>query len=157
MRTVKLSRVLVVDDSSAMRAFVRAALESRDLTDDVIEASSGFEALRLLPRERFDLALVDINMPDIHGLDVIRLIRANESHKTTPILVISSEASQRDREKGLALGADDWLQKPFAPEDLQRAVERVLASRRRQSAPPAPSERGAAAGDGTPGSGGSPA
>ena len=124
---MKLKRVLVVDDSSAMRAFVRGALESRGITDDVIEAASGFEALRLLPRERFDLALVDINMPDIHGLDVIRLIRANESHKATPILVISSEASQRDREKGLALGADDWLQKPFVPEDLERATDRVLS------------------------------
>ncbi len=124
---MKLKRVLVVDDSSAMRAFVRGALESRGITDDVIEAASGFEALRLLPRERFDLALVDINMPDIHGLDVIRLIRANESHKATPILVISSEASQRDREKGLALGADDWLQKPFVPEDLERAIDRVLS------------------------------
>lgn len=123
---MKLNRVLVVDDSSAMRAFVRGALESRGITDDVIEAASGFEALRLLPRERFDLALVDINMPDIHGLDVIRLIRANESHKATPILVISSEASQRDREKGLLLGADDWLQKPFLPEDLERAIDRVL-------------------------------
>jgi two-component system chemotaxis response regulator CheY len=127
---VKLNRVLVVDDSSAMRAFVRAALESREISGDVIEASSGFEALRLLPRERFDMALVDINMPDIHGLDVIRLIRANEAHKNTPILVISSEASARDREKGLALGADDWLQKPFAPEDLERAVLKVLASPR---------------------------
>lgn len=132
---MKLKRVLVVDDSSAMRAFVRGALESRAISDDVIEAASGFEALRLLPRERFDLALVDINMPDIHGLDVIRLIRANEAHKTTPILVISSEASPRDREKGLALGADDWLQKPFQPEDLERAVDRVLAHRAGNGAP----------------------
>lgn len=130
---MKVKRALVVDDSSAMRAFVRSALESLLAVDDVIEAKSGFEALRLLPRERFDVALVDINMPDIHGLDVIRLIRANEAHKDTPILVISSEASQRDREKGMALGADDWLQKPFEPADLERAVRGVLSARARSA------------------------
>jgi two-component system chemotaxis response regulator CheY len=126
---VQVKRALVVDDSSAMRAFVRSALETLLGVDDVIEAASGFEALRVLPRERFDLALVDINMPDIHGLDVIRLIRANEAHKDTPILVISSEASPRDREKGMALGADDWLKKPFEPADLEKAVRGILSAR----------------------------
>lgn len=133
---MKVKRALVVDDSSAMRAFVRSTLETLLLVDDVIEAASGFEALRLLPRERFDIALVDINMPDIHGLDVIRLIRANDAHKDTPILVISSEASPRDREKGMALGADDWLKKPFEPADLERAVQGVVSARAQRSPSP---------------------
>ena len=122
-----LDRVLIVEDSSAMRAFVRAALETQSLAREVIEAASGFEALRLLPRERFDLAFVDINMPDIHGLEVIKLMRASPIHRLVPLIVISSEASQRDRERGLALGADTWLAKPFTPEQLADEVRRVTA------------------------------
>lgn len=125
-----LARVLVVDDSAAMRAFVRAALEDAGAAGEVLEAKSGFEALRLLPRERFDAAIVDINMPDIHGLEVIRFMRATEAHKLTPLLVISSEASPRDREKGLALGASEWLTKPFSATALLEALARITDARR---------------------------
>ena len=124
-----LERVLIVEDSSAMRAFVRATLEAQGIAKHVTEAASGFEALRLLPRDKFDLALVDINMPDIHGLEVIKLIRASPQHRTVPVVVISSEASARDRERGLALGADVWLAKPFTPEQLVETLRRVLERR----------------------------
>jgi len=124
-----LERVLIVEDSSAMRAFVRATLESSKLAKSVVEAASGFEALRVLPRTTFDLALVDINMPDIHGLEVIKLIRASPQHRSVPVIVISSEASPRDRERGLALGADTWLAKPFTPEQLVETVKKVTAAR----------------------------
>lgn len=125
-----LARVLVVDDSSAMRAFVRAAIEDAGAAAEVLEARSGFEALRLLPRERFDAAIVDVNMPDIHGLEVLRFMRAAETHKDTPVLVISSEASPRDRERGMALGATEWLAKPFTSEALCAALLRITAARR---------------------------
>lgn len=124
-----LERVLIVEDSSAMRAFVRATLESQKLARSVVEAASGFEALRVLPRTTFDLALVDINMPDIHGLEVIKLIRSSPQHHAVPVIVISSEASPRDRERGLALGADTWLAKPFTPEQLVETVHKVTAMR----------------------------
>ncbi len=124
-----LDRILIVEDSSAMRAFVRAAVESRGLAKHVIEAASGFDALRLLPRERFDLAFVDINMPDIHGLEVIKLIRASGVHRSAMVIVISSEGTARDRERGLALGADTWLTKPFTAEQLADAVQRLVAAR----------------------------
>lgn len=121
-----LARILVVEDSSAMRAFVRAALEEAEVVREVVEASSGFEALRILPRESFDLAVVDINMPDVNGLELIRFMRGSEAHKETPLLVISSEASERDRERGLSLGANAYLAKPFTAEALVGAV-RALA------------------------------
>jgi two-component system, chemotaxis family, chemotaxis protein CheY len=124
-----LERVLIVDDSSAMRAFVRATLEAQGIARHVVEAASGFDALRVLPRERFDLAVVDINMPDIHGLEVIKLMRGSPQHRSVPVVVISSEASPRDRERGLALGADTWLAKPFTPEQLVETIRRVTAGR----------------------------
>jgi two-component system chemotaxis response regulator CheY len=126
---VSLDRVLVVDDSSAIRAFVRASLEGSGYARAVLEASSGFEALRLLPRERFDAAIVDINMPDIHGLEVIKLIRASRAHRGVPLLAISSEGASGDRARALALGADAWLDKPFSSELLVRSIEDLVVRR----------------------------
>lgn len=116
------ARILIVEDSSAMRAFVRAALEEADVAREVVEAASGFEALRILPREAFDVAIVDINMPDVNGLELVRFMRSSESHRETPLLVISSEASARDRERGLSLGANQFLAKPFTAESLIEVV-----------------------------------
>jgi len=107
-----------------MRAFVRATLEE---DGDVVltEAPSGFEALRLLPRDKYDLVISDINMPDINGLEVIAFMRRSESHRDTPLLIISTEASVRDRERAMTLGANAYLTKPFQPEELRGAVRRL--------------------------------
>jgi two-component system chemotaxis response regulator CheY len=111
-----------------MRSFVRSALETGDeLGDvDVVEASGGFEALRLLPRGPYDLVITDINMPDINGLELIQFIRTNEHHRTTPILLISTQSSERDRARALSLGADGYVAKPFTPEDLRLRVKAQL-------------------------------
>lgn len=119
-----MQRVLIIDDSSATRAYVRAALE--EMADmQVTEAASGFDALRILPRERFDLLLVDINMPNINGLELISFIRRSETHRDTPLLIISTEASARDRERAMTLGANGYLAKPFTAEALEEAVRSV--------------------------------
>src|SRR3978361_269912 len=100
-----MPRILVVEDSVSMRSFVRNALESDVRSSgelDVVEASSGFEALRLLPRGPYDLVITDINMPDINGLELISFIRKSELHNRTPILIISTQSSERDRARGLS-------------------------------------------------------
>ncbi|HEX3776045.1 MAG TPA: response regulator [Polyangiaceae bacterium] len=124
-----MSRVLVVEDSASMRSFVRSALEAdaRHSGLDVVEASSGFEALRLLPRGPYELVITDINMPDINGLELISFIRRSELHKETPVLIISTQSSERDRARGLSLGANGYLTKPFSPEDLQNEVWRFMS------------------------------
>ncbi len=114
-------RVLVVDDSSAMRAFVRAALED-DGIDDIHEATSGFEALRILPRESFDLVIVDVNMPDITGLELVSFMRRSAAHRNTPVIIISTEASSKEQERGIALGANAFLSKPFGADALKALV-----------------------------------
>lgn len=119
--------VLIVDDSTAMRAFVRAALEGADEPIDVVEASSGFDALRVLPRQPLALAIVDINMPHIHGLELIGMLRGNERYKALPLLVISTESTERDRERALQLGATSYLTKPFTAEALLEQVEALLS------------------------------
>ncbi len=121
-------RVLVVEDSPGMRSFVRATLEEGGLAE-VTEAANGFEALRLLPRERYDLVVTDINMPDIHGLELLSFMRKSEVHALTPVIIVSTEGAQRDRERGMALGANAYLTKPFDPEALRTTARRVVEAR----------------------------
>ena len=125
-----MSRILLVEDSFSMRAFVRSALESGDALlegVEVVEASSGFDALRLLPRGPYDLVITDINMPDINGLELVRFIRKSDQHKNTRVLLISTQSSEKDRERGLSLGADAYLAKPFSPESLREEARSLLA------------------------------
>ena len=129
-----MTRILVVEDSSAMRSYVRAVLEdSTHIADpiEVVDACSGFDAMRLLPRGSYDLVITDINMPDINGLELIKFVRESEHHRDIAVLIISTQASERDRERGLALGADLFLAKPFTPEALRAAVAASLSARGR--------------------------
>ncbi len=119
-------RILVVDDSSAMRTFVRAAVED-ELGADVTEATSGFDALRLLPRETFDVIVVDVNMPDINGLELVAFIRKNPAHVDTRILMISTEASEADQARGLKLGANAFLSKPFTAGALRDKIDSLTS------------------------------
>ncbi len=135
-----MRRVLVVEDSVSARAFVRAVLESADAESpgpfEVVEASSGFDAMRLLPRGPYDLIITDINMADINGLELVRFIRRSEHHRTTPLLIISTLRAEQDVERGLALGADAYLPKPFTPEQLREACGKLFVAPAGRSEPP---------------------
>lgn len=117
--------ILIADDSATMRAMLVAIVEA--LGDyHIVEASSGFEALRLLPRDHVDLIMTDINMPDINGLELISYLRNNQNYKDIPIFIISTECSAKDIEKGKQLGADEYVVKPFIPETLQQLINQYL-------------------------------
>lgn len=109
-----------------MRSLIAATLEDLGLPVKIDEAENGFEALRLLPRERYDLVLTDINMPDINGLELVSFLKRNEAYQGIPLVIVSTEGSSRDRDKGLELGADAYLVKPFPPEELRRVVLDLL-------------------------------
>ncbi len=125
-----MARILVVEDSPSMRSFVRASLETSERLSEVTveEAGSGFDALRMLPRGQYDLVITDINMPDINGLELMRFLASSDQHRSTPVLVISTQAAERDRERGLALGARGYLVKPFTADQLCDTVARVLGT-----------------------------
>jgi two-component system, chemotaxis family, chemotaxis protein CheY len=126
-------RILVVEDSSSTRSLVRAILEdpafSAAVGDiEITEAQSGFDAMRLLPRTHYDLIITDINMPDVNGLELIHFIRRSEQYRKTPLVIISTQATERDVERGRKLGADAYVPKPFAPEALRSACARLLTA-----------------------------
>ena len=125
-----MQRILIVEDSATMRSLLASALTDLGTSVEVTEAASGFEALRLLPREPFDLILTDINMPDINGLELLSFVKGNAAYREIPLIIVSTEGSERDREKGLGLGADAYLVKPFEPDDLRRVATELLAKRR---------------------------
>jgi len=122
---VKSKTILIADDSAVTRSMLVSVIES--IGDyRIVEASSGFEALRLLPREHVDLILTDINMPDINGLELISYLRNNQHYLEVPVIIISTEGSQLDIDKGKQLGANEYLIKPFDPVRLQELVVSYL-------------------------------
>ncbi len=126
-----MPHILIVEDSPTMRALLASALEQLPGAVKVSEAASGFEALRALPRDRYDLILTDINMPDINGLELVSFVKQSDAYRSIPLVIVSTEGSERDRERGLALGADAYLVKPFEPEDLCSVVRDLLDAGRR--------------------------
>jgi two-component system chemotaxis response regulator CheY len=125
-------RILIVEDSPTMRALLASALEELEGSVKISEAESGFEALRVLPRERWDLIVTDVNMPDINGLELVSFAKGNEAYRHVPLIIVSTEGSERDRAKGLELGADAYLVKPFEPADLREIAAQLLARARKQ-------------------------
>ena len=124
-----MQRILIVEDSATMRSLLASSLEDLENPVKIVEAENGFEALRFLPREDFDLVITDINMPDINGLELVSFIKHNDKYASIPLVIVSTEGSDRDRDKGLGLGADAYLVKPFDPETLRQVVGDLLAGR----------------------------
>ena len=122
-----MKRILIVEDSPTMRALLNSALEGLEIPVKITEASSGFEALRCLPREPFDLIVTDINMPDINGLELVSFAKSNNAYRSIPLIIVSTEGADRDRERGLELGADAYLVKPFEAEYLREVVVDLLS------------------------------
>ncbi len=105
-------RILIVDDSPTMRHLLAIALKRLKDVDNV-QAQDGMDGLRQVTSGRFDLALIDINMPVMDGLKLVNLIRSEESIKDLPIVVVTTEGRREDRERALSLGANEYLTKPI--------------------------------------------
>ncbi len=120
-----LRKVLIVEDSGTTRELLRAAVQT--LPDvDVHTAVSGFDALKVLPRYRFELIITDLYMPDINGFELINFVKKNPHYKETPLFVVTGESREQDRERGFRLGANEYLIKPFTTESLCDLVRRYL-------------------------------
>lgn len=118
-------KVLIVEDSAATRELLRAAVEIVAEVE-VFTAVSGFDALKVLPRHRFELIITDINMPDINGLELINFVKKNPHYREVPLFIVTTEGREQDRDRGLQLGANEYVLKPFVPEQLCELVRRYL-------------------------------
>ncbi len=117
--------ILVVEDSSTMRSFIISALEElSNIT--ILESANGFEAIKLLPRHRINLLITDINMPDINGLELVSFVRKHPLYKDIPIIIVTTESTAQDRNRGLSLGANEYITKPFQNTQLITAVKRLV-------------------------------
>jgi len=123
-------RVLVVDDEPRMIHFIRLNLEHDGF--EVIEATSGSQALEVLRDRMPDLILLDVMMPDMDGFESLQLLR---EISTVPVIMLTAKGEEEDRVRGLELGADDYITKPFSPREM---VSRVRAVIRRTETPSAP-------------------
>lgn len=125
MNKQMVKRVLVVDDSASMRSLLVSTLVEIDGIE-AVEACNGFEALKALPMQPFDLIMTDINMPEINGLEIVHFIKSNQTYQQIPLIIISTERGQTDIQKGLALGAQKYITKPFDPEQVKKTVKELL-------------------------------
>ncbi len=120
-------RILYIEDNSDNRKLVRRVLEWDGY--EVVEASDGTEALARLETEAIDLALLDINMPDIDGYTLTSTIRANPRFSRLPIVAVTANVMRGDRERSLKAGCDGYIQKPIDIDTLSQQIERFLVSR----------------------------
>ena len=123
-----MKNVLIVEDSKAIRTMIRVALEEAG-GFFAVEAGNGFEALKTLPSRRFDLIITDINMPDINGLELMGYVKSNPTYRDIPLIIVSTEKSDEDKKRGIALGASGYVVKPFRKEELMVMIMKVLGEK----------------------------
>ena len=125
-----LPTVVIADDESSMRLLVHATIEPDDY--NVLEASDGTEAWAMVKEHRPALVLLDVQMPGRSGLDVLRLIKADPTLEATRVILLTAKGSTADKAKGLDLGADDYLTKPFEEHELELAIRNAFEKQRLQ-------------------------
>jgi two-component system chemotaxis response regulator CheY len=118
-------KVLVVEDSPTMRQLIVFALK-RIRGFQIVEANDGVDGLKKLSAQKFDLILTDINMPIMDGLKLVSMVRNDPNYKETPIIVITTEGATEDRERALALGANEYITKPIQTLKILETVKKLM-------------------------------
>ena len=119
--------VLIADDDDDIRALVGFRLQR--VGYDVVAAVDGAEALALALEHRPALALLDVSMPKLDGYEVTRRIRADETTRAMPVILLTARAQEADVARGFETGADDYVKKPFSPQELAARVQAILGRR----------------------------
>ena len=125
-------RILIVEDNSLIAELVETRLRIEGMNPT--KCGGGREALAALAAEQFDAVILDIMMPDVDGYEVLRSIRSTPVTSTLPVIFLTAKSSPADVEKGLALGANHYITKPFSGQDLMRKLRLCLAERKLSTA-----------------------
>ena len=118
-------KVLVVEDSPTMRQLIVFALK-RIRGFQISEANDGVDGLKKLSADKFDLIVTDINMPIMDGLKLVSMVRNDPNYKETPIIIITTEGASEDRERALALGANEYITKPIQTMQILETVKKLM-------------------------------
>lgn len=119
--------LMIVDDSAAMRAFIIRVISLSGLdVERCMEAANGQEALDLLRANWIDIVITDVNMPVMNGEEFLRQMEEDEMLRNIPVLVVSTDGSERRVERMMSLGAKGYVRKPFSPEMLRQSLEDAL-------------------------------
>jgi len=121
-----MPRILIVDDSATIRKMVRASLRPIDEAE-FVEAGNGLEAIEQIALGPVALIILDLNMPDMHGVDVLKFLRRHQGCRDVPVVVLTTRDDEASRETALAAGATQYLTKPFAPQVLLLAARDLLS------------------------------
>jgi two-component system, chemotaxis family, chemotaxis protein CheY len=121
-----MRQILIVDDSPTIRRMVRASLAPLAASADFIEAGSGLEAIERLALGDAALMVLDLNMPDMHGLEVLAFVRSHQKYRRLPIIVLTTRGDEASRTAAMQAGASVYLTKPFAPALLITEVAALL-------------------------------
>ena len=121
-----MKQILVVDDSPTIRRMVRASLARFFPDVEFLEAGSGLEAIERLAVSAVALIVLDLNMPDMHGLEVLQFVRSHQKYRSVPIMVLTTRGDESTRSAALNAGASIYLTKPFSPQILAQAVRDLL-------------------------------
>jgi two-component system chemotaxis response regulator CheY len=116
---------LIVEDSPTMRQLISFSLK-RIQNAKIVEASDGVDALKKLSEGKFSLIIADINMPMMDGLKPLSIIRKDPQYNNVPVIIVTTEGAEADREKGMKLGANAYLSKPIQTNDLVKTVKDLL-------------------------------
>jgi two-component system chemotaxis response regulator CheY len=119
--------ILVVDDSKVMRDMIIACLRPQEGLA-FTHAASGLEAIEKLSLRAYELLILDLNMPDIGGIEVLEFVRGQDRLKAVPILVVTTRGDDTSRSRALGAGANDFMTKPFAPDAILAAVRKLLGA-----------------------------
>lgn len=123
-----MTRVLIVDDSPTIRRMVRASLALMSRPLDFVEAASGLEAIERLAVGAVDLIVLDLNMPDMHGLEVLDFLASHQKYRGVPVIVLTTRGDETSRKAALQGGASAYLTKPFQPGVLAAEAGQLLSS-----------------------------
>jgi two-component system chemotaxis response regulator CheY len=122
-----MHKILIVDDSATIRKMVRASLRPLG-SAEFVEAASGLEAIEQFALGAVALVILDLNMPDIHGVDVLKFVRKHQAFRDVPVVVLTTRGDDSSRETALAAGATQYLTKPFVPHELLSTARELLGS-----------------------------
>lgn len=116
--------IMIVDDSVSLRQVVGIALKGAGY--DVIEGSDGRDALSKLTGQKVHLIISDVNMPNMDGISFVKALKETPQYKFTPVLMLTTESQEEKKREGQAAGARAWMVKPFKPEQLLNAVQKLV-------------------------------